>query len=245
VRHPAARKKRDGGASAAAAAPEPRKSGRRFFLEFSSVTLGVLLALILEQAATSWREQQRVTDIRAAMDKEISDYAEIFSLRLRIDDCITAKLDSLETHVANGGSASIYNVGRPSYFFSGRGAFSSDATDQLTRYLGADKVQKYGEIYQGMADYAEISGDEQKIWVTLQTLEGDTDPISIERRAHLREAIAGARNTRLLLHAIAGQMSEKAGNLGIERNRSLEAVKVKDLPLCEPLTNEPPEQTPA
>lgn len=219
--------------------PEPESRGRRFFLEFLSVTLGVLLALILEQAATSWRERQRVADIRAAMDKEISDYAEIFHLRLRIDDCITSKLAALDTHIGKGRSAPIYNVGRPSYFFSGRGAFSSDATEHLSRHLGADKVQMYGEIYQGMADYAGMSGDEQKLWVTLQTLEGDRDPISPDRRARLREALAGARNARLLLHAIASQMSDRARSLGVKRNRSLDGVKREKVSVCVPLAATP------
>ena len=154
---------------------------------------------------------------------------------MRIDPCIVSKLDSLESHIASGRSGAVSGVGRPSYFFSGRGAFSSDATDQLTRYLGADTVQKYGEIYQGMADYAQLSGDEQKIWVVLQTLEGDTDPIGPDRRAHLREALAGARNTRLLLHAIARQMIDRAGEIGVRRNRSLDSLKTGEMPLCRPL----------
>ncbi|MGZ8999126.1 MAG: hypothetical protein ACXW2T_09755, partial [Allosphingosinicella sp.] len=165
----------------------------------------------------------------------ISDYAEIFNLRVRIDPCIGSKLDALDAHVSSGGSRPVSGVGRPSYFFSGRSAFSSDATDQLTRHLGADTVQKYGEIYQGMADYAEFSGDEQKIWVVLQTLEGDRDPIGADRRAHLREALAGARNTRLLLHAIATQMLERGTELGVKRNGSLDKVKTAEMPLCLPL----------
>ena len=222
------------------ALPTREQEPRRFLLELLAVTLGVLLALILEQVVNSWRASQRVGDIRAAMDKEISDYAEIFNLRVRIDPCIGSKIDALDAHVSNGGSEPVSGVGRPSYFFSGRSAFSSDATDQLTRYLGADTVQKYGEIYQGMEDYAEFSGDEQKIWVVLQTLDGDGDPIGADRRAHLREALVGARNTRLLLHAIATQMLDRARTLGVRRNGSLAGLKVADLPLCRSLSSTPP-----
>ena len=217
------------------ALPTREQEPRRFLLELLAVTLGVLLALVMEQAVTSWRASQRVGDIKTAMNKEISDYAEIFNLRVRIDPCIVSKLDAIEAHLASGRPGPVSGVGRPSYFFSGRGAFSSDATDQLTRYLGADTVQKYGEIYQGMADYAELSGDEQKIWVVLQTLDGDADPIGADRRAHLREALVGARNTRLLLHAIATQMQDRASELGVRRNRSLDSVKIAELPLCRPL----------
>ncbi|HMJ93033.1 MAG TPA: hypothetical protein VK472_02905, partial [Allosphingosinicella sp.] len=68
-------------------APEPvptrEQEPRRFLLEFLSVTLGVLLALILEQAVGEWRERQRVGDQVASMKSEIADYLEIFNLRLR------------------------------------------------------------------------------------------------------------------------------------------------------------------
>jgi hypothetical protein len=221
--------------STSEALPTREQEPRRFLLELLAVTLGVLLALILEQVVNSWRAGQRVDDIKAAMNKEISDYAEIFNLRVRIDPCIGSKLDALEAHVAGGRPGPVKGVGRPSYFFSGRNAFSSDATDQLTRHLGADTVQKYGEVYQGMADFAAFSAEEQKIWVILQTLEGDKDPVGPDRRAHLREALVGARNSRLLLNAIATQMLDRSKELGVERNRSLDKVKIAETPLCRPL----------
>ena len=220
-------------------APEPlttrEQEPRRFLLEFLSVTLGVLLALVLEQAVSEWRERQRVADQIASMKSEIADYLEIFNLRARIDPCITRKLEALEAHVRSGAAGPVRDVGRPSYFFSGRGAWNSDATDQLARHLGAETVQDYGEIYQGMADYAEISTREQERWIPFQALEGDPDPIGPDRRAHLQEAIAGARNDKLLLMAIASQMTDLGGKLGVERNRSLDEVKVEKTPLCRPL----------
>ena len=226
------------------APPEPvrtrEQEPRRFLLEFLSVTLGVLLALILEQAVSEWRERQRVADQVASMKSEIADYLEIFNLRVRIDPCITRKLEALEAHVKTGAAGPVHDVGRPSYFFSGRGAWNSDATDQLARHLGADTVQDYGEIYQGMADYAEISSREQETWIPFQALEGDPDPIGPERRARLREAIAGARNDKLLLMAIASQMTELGNKLGVERNRSLDKVKVEETPLCRPLAKDAP-----
>ena len=220
-------------------APDPlptrEQEPRRFLLEFLSVTLGVLLALILEQVVSEWRERQRVGDQIASMKSEIADYMEIFNLRRRIDGCIARKLEALDAHVGSGAAGPVRDVGRPSYFFSGRGAWNSDATGQLARHLGADTVQDYGEIYQGMTDYSEISSREQQIWVPLQALEGDPDPIGPDRRARLREAIAGARNDRLLLLAIASQMTDLGRSLGVERNRSLDKVKVSDTPLCRPL----------
>lgn len=220
--------------------PAPKKqeerAARRFLLEFLSVTLGVLLALALEQAAAEWRERRRVADTRASMDKEIGDFAEIFRLRMRVDKCIERKLVALEAHLDGRPAAGpVRNVGRTPFFFSSRGAWNSDASGLLARHLGADTFQRYGEIYQGMEEYDRLSGDEQNVWVTLQTLEGDRDAISSDRRAQLREAVARARNTRLLQAAIAEQMLAQARALGVAPNGSLAGVKVEAQKICLPL----------
>jgi hypothetical protein len=224
--------------------PRAESRGRAFFLEFLSVTLGVLLALVLEQAATSWRERQRVADLRLSMNAEIADYVEIFHLRVRADKCVTPKLDQLEAHLRPASAAGpVVNVGYPPYFFSSRGAWNSDATDQLARYLGADTVRAYGEIYQGMAEYAELSSAEQNAWVALRTLEGDEDSIGPDRRARLREAIAEARNEHRIMMAIAKGMTGGAARLGVKRNHSLDSNPIGRKAICAPLAG-PPAQLP-
>jgi hypothetical protein len=218
-----------------AAKPRPEKRWKHFFFEFLSVTAGVLLALILEQAAENWREHRRVVDQREAMDKEVLDFGEILRLRVRIGPCITSKLDAIEATVrGEGPAAPLKNVGRPSFFFSGRGAWNGDNSDQVSRYLGAEKFQRYAEIYQGMEHYAALNAAEQDTWVPFLALEGDTDALTPDRRARIREAIAQARNQQLLLNAIAVQMLDQAKELGIRPEGALEA-KAKDAGVCKPL----------
>src|SRR6185437_13456463 len=102
-----------------------------------------------EQAAEYWRERERVLDTRESMNEEVADFAEIFTLRKRLDPCIVRKLDQLDAFVAGKGPrAPVRNVGRPSYFFSSRGAWNSNVADQIARHLGARVVKQYGELYQ-------------------------------------------------------------------------------------------------
>lgn len=214
------------------------RGARRYFAEFLVITAGVLVALVLEQAVANWRERQRVGDIRASMDGEIADFAEIFTLRQRVSDCVTAKLDAIETRVrAEGGGAGppIVDVGRTPYFFSSQGAWSSDAADLLARHIGAATYKDYGEIYQGMREFGTLARDEQEAWTTLLTLEGETGPFSEERRVRLREAVARARNAHLLMDAISEQMLVLASAVGVERNRVLEGVRWRTSAICRPL----------
>ncbi|MEA3001625.1 MAG: hypothetical protein QOH81_413 [Sphingomonadales bacterium] len=221
--------------------PPPRHAGlRRFLREFVGVTMGVLLALILEQAVEYWRERERVFDTRASMDEEVADFAEIDSLRMRLDPCVRRKLDQLDAFVAGRGPrAPLRNVGRPNYYFSSRGAWNSNVADQLARHFGAATVKQYGELYQGMNEYLSLSRDEQTAWVTLQTLEGDADPIDPQRKARLREAIAQARNLHLLLAATASQMLKDAHIVGVAPNGTLRGLKIRSAPICLPLATAP------
>ncbi|MDB5692763.1 MAG: hypothetical protein JWO81_1826 [Alphaproteobacteria bacterium] len=219
------------------APPPPRHAGlKRFLREFVGVTMGVLLALILEQAVEYWRERERVFDTRDSMNEEVSDFAEIFTLRERLDPCVKRKLGALDAFIAGKGPAApLRDVGRPKYYFSSRGAWNSNVADQIARHLGARTVRQYGELYQGMTEYLSLSRDEQSAWVTLQTLEGDADPITPDRKARLKEAIAEARNADLLLMATAEQMLVDAKALGISRNGSLRSLRVESEPICRPL----------
>lgn len=226
----------EGGAEAAIPAPRRHAGLKHFLREFVGVTMGVLLALILEQAVEYWHERERVFDTRASMNQEVADFAEIFALRKRLDPCVRRKLDQLEGFVAGKGPrAPVRDVGRPSYFFSGHGAWNSDVADKIARHLGAKIVKQYSEVYQGMSEFAALSHDEQTAWVKLQALEGDTDAITPDRRARLREAIAEARNLHLLLKATAEQVLVEARAVGVEPNGTLRSVKIESAPLCRPL----------
>jgi hypothetical protein len=221
----------------AAPPPPPRRQRlKHFFREFVSVMMAVLLALIVEQAAEYWRERERVLDTRESMNEEVADFAEIFTLRLRLDPCVRRKLDQLDAFVAGKGPAApVHDIGRPSYFFSSRGAWNSNVADQIARHLGAKMVKQYGELYQGMNEYASLSREEQSAWVRLQALDGDADAITPDRKARLREAIAEARNLHLLLNATAGQMIGNAKAVGVRPNGTLRSLKIESAPICRPL----------
>ena len=216
--------------------PRLGRSGRNFVREVIIVLLGVLIALALEQLVTNLRDRARTSDIRASMNEEVADFAEVFTVRREASVCITAKLDALDDVLRRRGAQGPWrDVGRPPFYFSRRGAWNSDASDLLTRHLGPQRLRTYGEIYQGMEEFAALAQREQDHWIALQTLERQDEPLTGDRRWQLVEAAAGARNANLLLTAIAEQMIGRAGELGIARNRTLSTRELRARPLCQPL----------
>lgn len=213
-----------------------RRSHRSFLREIAIVVAGVLIALVLQEMVSDWRDDRRSAAVRASMHEEIADFAEILRVRQLAAPCIAAKLDSLEAVLARSGGVGPWrNVGRPSYFFSSQGAWNGAASDLLSQQLPPRTFRAYGELYQGMSQYGARGQREQEHWIVLQSLERQDEPIAGERRWRLLEAAAGARNEGLILNATAGQMTRLAASLGIAPNRSLSALDVKATALCRKL----------
>ena len=217
--------------------PNMSRSGRSFLREVVIVVLGVFIALALEQLASGWRDRQRMGAMQAAMNEELADHAEVFTLRVQAQRCIVARLDALDALLARSGARGPWrNVDRPPFFFSSRGAWNSDASDLLSRHIGAERLRIYGEAYQGMEQFMAIAQEEQDHWIVLQTLEHQDEPIAGERRWRLIEAAAGARNANRLLEAIADQMLANIARLGVRRNQALSRLNLRTRPLCQPLS---------
>lgn len=203
--------------------------------EFVVVMLGVLAALALEQLVLDWQERGRAKATLLATNGELAEYRLVFDLRLEASDCVVRKLDALDAVLADPSQAgTLENVGRTSYFFSSRGSWSASAADLVARHRGPELVLVYGEIYQGMEEFARLAQYEQEHWARLSTLEGHPGPIEQDRRWRLAGSIAAARNANLLLTAIAEQMIARIDSLGIA-GHEVPLRDVQSRPLCQPL----------
>lgn len=210
------------------------RRGRALLGEFLVVMLGVLVALALEQLVHDWQERERARATLLAMNEELSDFLAVFRLRTDVSACVVRKLDALDAALAGPGTLAVASVGRTPYFFSSRGGWSAGGADLLARYRGPEVARVYGEIYQGMEEFARLAQQEQEHWARLATLERHARALEPTQRWRLAEAVAGARNDNLLLTAIAEQMAERIPRLGIEP-AAMPAIDLAARPICQPL----------
>jgi len=204
--------------------------------EFLVVMLGVLVALALEQWLSDWQEASRADDTVAAMHQELQDFALVFRLRQATTTCANNRLDQLEDHLAQAAALpAIEAVGRTPYLFSSRSGWRGGAPELLSRHQSPERALVYGEIYQGMEEFAALAQQEQAYWARLQTLETAEIDIDQSRRWRLREDISGAHNANLLLTAIAGQMLERLAVLGIATDEAPLPVDMQQRPVCQPM----------
>lgn len=212
------------------------RSGKSFLREIVIVVLGVLIALVMQEALGNWRDQQRTQTLLATMHEELSDNIEVLSLRLRSNPCIVAKLDALDARLSSPGAEGPWtNIGRPSFFFSSQDAWNGSSADLLSRQTDAKTYGQYSSLYSGMTQYDALAAREQDYWTVLRSLEQQDEPVTGQRRWDLLEALSSARNAALILNAIAEQETKTAADLGIKPNGVLAKLSVKTSPLCQPL----------
>ena len=212
-----------------------------FLREVAIVILGVLIALVAGEVADDFRERARTHEIKASMDKELADYADVLALRVRANGCITAKLDAIDAMLAHGGAKGPWkDVGRAPYFFTGHGAWNSEASDLLSKHLGADRLLTYSLLYNSMAQFDGLAQREQDQWTILQSLRSQDEPITGERRWRLIEAASNARNNSRILEAIAEGNLEFVKSLGIKRPQELDKLDLKSKGICQPLAKANP-----
>ncbi|MDQ0465650.1 hypothetical protein QO010_003439 [Caulobacter ginsengisoli] len=214
----------------------PGPGALHFLREVAIVILGVLIALVAGEVANDFRERERANEIKVSMDKELESYVDVLALRVRANGCIVAKLDAIDAVLARSGAKGPWkDVGRAPYFFTGHGAWNSEASDLLSKHLGADKLLIYSLLYNSMIQFDGLAQREQDQWTVLQSLRRQDEPITGERRWRLVEASASARNTGRLLEAIAEGNLEFAKTLGVKPANELSKLDLKSRPICQPL----------
>jgi hypothetical protein len=208
------------------------RTGRSFLREIVIVVVGVLIALILQQAVSNWQDQQRTRSTLASMRGELADFGDVVTHRLRNHPCMIAKLESLELRLAKNGAVGPWtNVGRPGYFFSSQGAWNTTSSDLLSRQVPTRTFNTYGLMYRGIAQFDALAEREQEQWIVLGSLEHQDTPVSGERRWQLLQAVAAARNEALILNAIAKSFAKMSNEVGIVPNDTIPDLR-KSSPLC-------------
>lgn len=213
------------------------RRGRGLVGEFLVVMLGVLVALALEHWLSDWQEARRADDTLLAMHEEMRDFAVVLRLRQATSPCVVQRLRELDGHLSGEEPLpAIEAVGRTPYLFSSRSGWRGGAPELLSRHRGPRQAQVYGEIYQGMEEFALLAQQEQANWARLQTLQEAEGAVDAPRRWRLREEIASARNADLLLTAIADQMLQRLTSLDVDVDSDPLPVDMRERAVCQPMS---------
>jgi len=144
--------------------PKLVKNWRELFKEWGIIVLGVLTALLAEQAAQSVAWSHKVDAAIADMDNELGsgDGPQAYA-RLAIHDCVAARLNSLRSAVERGDRAQsialIDTIWLPERTYDSLAREAATASD-VASHMPHERMLQYRIIYEVIPDMDRLSDRE-------------------------------------------------------------------------------------
>jgi hypothetical protein len=201
----------------------PFHNWRQMLKEWGIIVLGVLTALLAEQAVQSFDWRQKVEAALADMDNELSigDGPQAY-VRLAIDRCVTRRLDVIRDAVEHGDRAQSRQqieglwLPRRTYDYLAREA--ATASD-ISSHIPADRMLQYRIAYEVVPNMNRLAEKELSDLAHLNALPRSGGPLETAEKLAAIDAVEGlradndemTREARFLLNHV------KAIGLGLDR----------------------------
>ncbi len=184
---------------------------RELFKEWGIIVLGVLTALLAEQAVQSFDWHEKVNAAIADMDNELSrgNGPQAYA-RLAIHDCVATRLDALRAAIEGGRRADsrklIDSFWLPKRTWDSLARESATASD-VASHMPHDRMFQYRIAYATVPDLQRLADKELADLGSLRALPASGGPIETAEKLAALQAIEGlkldndatAREARFLL----------------------------------------------
>lgn len=192
---------------------------RGLFGEVGVIVIGVVIALSGEQAveALHWTHQTDAGDVvlREAFSREVRNAA----LREAQDVCVTRRLASLSSIVAQASQSGrlppIGTIGHPPYTPWTIGAWDALVSSQTVSHMPRAKVIAYTAIAQLAAFLSGLSDREEDQWTTLDSMVGPGRRMSDVEAEELRTSLSAASNSNLHMRVTSGRLRDAVKATGL------------------------------
>ena len=198
--------------------PKPLHGWRAFAGEVSIIVLGVLIALLAEQAVQSFNNRSAAEEARNNIRAELA----INIGRMQAADgrgaCLARRLDELAGFISEARKgrslADVTWIGRPPIWDMQTQRWQSAAASGRSSLFQPDEQAAIADLYSLMADYQAEERVEQEAWAKLRGLAG-LEALSDARDASLSDALQQARYSAWLLNIDSKQAEAVAKRVGI------------------------------
>jgi hypothetical protein len=198
--------------------PKPVHSWRAFAVEIATIVLGVLIALGAEQVAETLRARHQVRQDMALLARELSGELAEGVVRMRMTECVDARLNQLAATVDEADRAGrlppMAVPGRPRTLVYTTAAWSSVVASPAATHFPHDQFQEFAYVYSLMSLANPLNDAETSDWSEIYSLGPGRrlDPDSAQR---LRVTIANARTINLQFATIAARLTEEIDRLDL------------------------------
>jgi hypothetical protein len=200
--------------------PKPLHGWREFVGEVGIIVLGVLIALGVEEIASTLRDRSSAAEVRASVHSEISDNLEMLALRNNTERCMQTRLQEIAMFLdatSNGQKPKPLNwVGAPYAPLAAHTVFQSAQSAGKFFLLPDSEQQKLAGFYIDFDDFNDVTTREWYDWAQLRRLASSRAPLTEVDIDRLRGAVQDARAADWLVRIDATHAFDRARDDGIE-----------------------------
>jgi hypothetical protein len=211
--------------------PKPLHGWRAFAGEVSIIVLGVLIALLAEQAVQSFNNRSAAEEARNNIRAELALNIGRMQAADERGGCLTRRLDEVAAFISQARKgrslADVTWIGRPPVWDMETTRWQSAAASGRSSLFGSTEQAAIADIYSLMADYQAEERVEQEAWARLRGLAG-LEALSDARDASLSDALQQARYSAWLLNIDSAQAQDAAKHVRIPGARPAWSLS----PLC-------------
>lgn len=199
--------------------PKPMHGWREFAGEIAIIVIGISIALGAEQLLASHEWDQRVSEGRSALNREIADAAGSAKERIAFEPCARRHLDEVQAKLMSA-DATIATPLLVTRYFSIIRAWSQNvwrtiSASGVLQHMPQQEMLEYAAVYDGIAGIREEMLSEQDSisdLALLTTFKGRFDPVTRDR---LLMAISRARRENSTIVRDSHQLLDAAEHLRI------------------------------
>lgn len=217
--------------------PKPWHGVREFLKEYLIIVIGVLTALVAEQAVDLLHQRHLAEQAREAIRKEAESNLAWMAFRLRSDNCVTARIAEVQNIVLQWSAKKTLPaplwIGRPITAVIRSAALDSASSTGRTALLSADEQARFATLRYYFQSLEENQVRERTVWARLQVLEGGP-PYSAALQTELLLALQEAKSYRARGTAAARQALRDSRPLKLEPDPNFTSGGITP-PACIPL----------
>lgn len=203
--------------------PKPVDGWRDFLKEVGIIVLGILIALVLEQAA-AWAHDRAVgREARASIRGEIAGDLKTVARRNAIEPCIQRRLREVDLYLdqaqAGRTTARPSWIGAPLSFLANHTKFQASQSAGRFVFIDEDEQEQMATIYSDLQDADEAGIREWYAWAELRSLATTHARLTQADLSRLRGALQEARAADWYIRLDYNQVMDDARQLGLPAPR--------------------------
>jgi hypothetical protein len=192
------------------------RSWEDFLKEVGTIFIGVMIALVADQAVDAWNWHNEVAIVEDSLNDELSDSLFAAEERMKITECQHRTLDALDDLADKShGTLVLRNTPVSRNRLWGSAAWEAAVASGTIAHMPHDTRNTYAELFSFVRVFREMNMRQQELWASINAYRHEREFTETSRDRFV-ETVAQLRSLTGTMNAGAKQFVEAARPLNIQ-----------------------------